>query len=586
VGPSTETIILETKTITISDAFIGHSGNAASIDGIYGPSTQTLTTTLDLGYLNADFNTTKTIRLVSLSMEGDLDNGATERITSGDGLRIGGVLIINNANGFLNSINNHHVILPENLNQVDNYALNHQSTNVNNIIELGNVSFPSSIATGSVQMADGLVEVTMSIDEGISTSYPILLTATFEYDVFEEVSTTQYEDIMMSPTFSFGLNQPTPLNDNLAFSVRSSSTEFIDGNDGLPRKTIAYTSSWVELQTPTGSFELLPSFISSSTTSFTSSLDFLNSQSANVTMSNALPTQLVDLRYETEMYGYAGSGSNDINMVTETTRSVLYGDSHITNADSESAGWSNHPSASTYASHSVTRFRVRGRIVEPFGPATSITDVTLKLPSSTNSDHDFNAGIIQSINTDAFILAENYDNNNKLNTPFTSSFTNNVSLNANASNTANSVEDYIVSGTVSYNINTSLLPGTNIMNVSPPVTSNIQVKDTQATYITINKIETETFGESNVGINNNNSSNPGIISRSILYNEDETRATGSGVEDLFSSAEGQEIKKAVENLSLKQDALTNTPKESKSDSRDLMIIGAVVVVALALVMKK
>ena len=58
------------------------------------------------------------------------------------------------------------------------------------------------------------------------------------------------------------------------------------------------------------------------------------------------------------------------------------------------------------------------------------------------------------------------------------------------------------------------------------------------------------------------------------------------VEDLFSSAEGQEIKKAVENLSLKQDALTNTPKESKSDSKDLMIIGAVVVVALALVMKK
>jgi len=57
-------------------------------------------------------------------------------------------------------------------------------------------------------------------------------------------------------------------------------------------------------------------------------------------------------------------------------------------------------------------------------------------------------------------------------------------------------------------------------------------------------------------------------------------------ESLFSSAEGQEIKKAVENLSKKQDQLANAPKESKSDSKDLMIIGAVVVVALALVMKK
>ena len=57
-------------------------------------------------------------------------------------------------------------------------------------------------------------------------------------------------------------------------------------------------------------------------------------------------------------------------------------------------------------------------------------------------------------------------------------------------------------------------------------------------------------------------------------------------ESLFSSAEGQEIKKAVEDLSQKQSALANSPKESKSDSKDLMIIGAVVLVALALITKK
>ena len=58
-------------------------------------------------------------------------------------------------------------------------------------------------------------------------------------------------------------------------------------------------------------------------------------------------------------------------------------------------------------------------------------------------------------------------------------------------------------------------------------------------------------------------------------------------ESIFSSAEGQEIKKAVETLGIKQDTLSNAPKESKpSDSKDLMIIGVVAVIALALVMKK
>lgn len=58
-------------------------------------------------------------------------------------------------------------------------------------------------------------------------------------------------------------------------------------------------------------------------------------------------------------------------------------------------------------------------------------------------------------------------------------------------------------------------------------------------------------------------------------------------EPVFSSADGQEVKKAVEEIKTKQDVIANTPKEaSKSDSKDLMIIGAVAVIALALVMKK
>lgn len=55
-------------------------------------------------------------------------------------------------------------------------------------------------------------------------------------------------------------------------------------------------------------------------------------------------------------------------------------------------------------------------------------------------------------------------------------------------------------------------------------------------------------------------------------------------ESIFSSAEGQEIKNAVNDLQRRQD-LSNQPKE-KSDSKDLMIIGAVAVIALALITRK
>lgn len=63
--------------------------------------------------------------------------------------------------------------------------------------------------------------------------------------------------------------------------------------------------------------------------------------------------------------------------------------------------------------------------------------------------------------------------------------------------------------------------------------------------------------------------------------------------DLFSSAEGQEIKRAVEDLTLKQDALNsggnnnnNSNSGNNTDKTELMIIGAVAIIALALITKK
>ena len=523
VGESSEDIIT-LRQVTITDHFVGHSGTPI-------PSSQNLLTSMNLQNVDGNFTGNETLRLVSLSIKGDLDNEAGETILSNTsfphGLTVGSQRIIETADQFLNNRNNYHVLLPQNLTQVD----------TNNAIELENVTFTTNPQTESINMVDGEVEVKMSIGNTIASNFPIRLSATFEFDeVTGQQSTTQFEDIMLSPTFSFGENQPTPSDSNLALEVRSSSISFIEGSDGLPRKTIAYTSSWVELQTPTGSFELLPSFQSASDTTFVSSLN--TPQNANVTMSNTLPTQLVDLKYETEKHGHAGSGSNDVNIVTDTTRTVLYGDSRVTNATSESTVWINHPSASTYASHSVTRFRVRGKIIEPFGPATSVIDVNLLLSSSINSGHGESKVNFQNINTNLFAIAENYNDNNKLITTFTSSFTEDITLDANSSNTPNSTENYIASGTINYssNHNSATLPGTNTINVSTPTTTSINVIDTPAAQITINNIETETFGESNVGIKNNNISTPGIISRSILYNESKTRGTGSGVNDVFTGS--------------------------------------------------
>jgi len=56
-------------------------------------------------------------------------------------------------------------------------------------------------------------------------------------------------------------------------------------------------------------------------------------------------------------------------------------------------------------------------------------------------------------------------------------------------------------------------------------------------------------------------------------------------ESNFSSAEGQAIKQAVEDLSRKQSE-ANKPAENKTEKSELMIIGAVALIGLALVMKK
>ena len=267
-------------------------------------------------------------------------------------------------------------------------------------------------------MVTGSIRVKLHIGDRVSDgiSHKPGIQATFEFD--EEVPVASFEELMVSPTFSLGLNEDQP-----GGIVQSSSQIETFYNDAfpffdLPRTVSTYTSSFIEFQIPTGSFEFLSKFYPPDTSNITVNIN--DSQSAVVSMSATPPIQLTDLKFESEHSGYTGSGVNDANIVTNTTRSVLYGDPHTTNASTQSANWSNHPSASIYASHSVTRFRVRGKIVEPFGPAKSTTTIKLKADSSNYNIEKANFEIINTNDTNNSTLDSYLDNEKLINDRMTS----------------------------------------------------------------------------------------------------------------------------------------------------------------------
>ena len=125
-------------------------------------------------------------------------------------------------------------------------------------------------------------------------------------------------------------------------------------------------------------------------------------------------TIIENIVYETETFGHSRAGS------TSTTRSVLYGDPHITNATSESTTWINHLSASIYASHSVSRFRVKAKIIEPLGylvHSSSFTNHWISSSLYSSSILNFFTG-----STDAEDSSSAYDSQDRLITDYTSSF--------------------------------------------------------------------------------------------------------------------------------------------------------------------
>ena len=91
---------------------------------------------------------------------------------------------------------------------------------------------------------------------------------------------------------------------------------------------------------------------------------------------------------ETEAHGYAIADFDDGGVDGSQIRTVLYGDTRVTNTGTASGEtgevWSGHPSASIYASHSVTRFRMRTKIIEPIGPLHHPTTIRKSMRGCCN----------------------------------------------------------------------------------------------------------------------------------------------------------------------------------------------------------
>jgi hypothetical protein len=471
-----------------------------------------------------NFTGNRTLKLVSMSLRGDFDGGGTVHANENiQNLNIGNQRIIDKAEAFLNYLdyNEYHQILPS-------------VPGGDQTPTFGNIQFPSPQNTESIEMVGGVVDISASFGEFVSKNIPIKLKCTFEYTVQKAENPILSQ--LASPSFSFGLNQPQPIGQNIVGEVESGSS-LVTFEDGLSRTVNTFTSSWVEIIIPTGSFEFMSSYKSNINSGFGISASYTSLSTASVTMSAAPTASLVDLAYETEKHGYAGSGSNDVNIVTSTTRSVLYGDDSTTNNGTGSTdsgvSWASHPSASTYASHSVTRFRTRGRIIEPFGPATST--ITVDFEGNANSSYAVSQEGDNYTTVDTSTLTGNYDSNNQLVTIFTSSLGNeNVKLQvSNVSNTPSLEADYIISGSISRIINNSYEESPLIIDT--PTLTKIKVKDTPATQISFTPIEIESFGGSNVGINNPNSTNYSQVSRSIRFDKTTTDTSSLGINNLIAS---------------------------------------------------
>ncbi len=330
---------------------------------------------------------------------------------------------------------------------------------------------------------------------------------------FEKVFFDGTETITNSITFSTGSTH-----------VSSSSSIYDTSN----RLVSIYTSSFIGQQ-------LSSSVIAGNTWSYTSgSIIHSPIDNSNFTTSSALTSSITvfdtekvvleNYRFESEEYGLSASDASSPGVTGQQHRKVLYGVPHKTLTDSSS--FTTHPSSSLYASQSVTRGRLKVRVVEPIGFAHSITNISSKW-GTPFIDFDAKTGSV-----DFEASQSSYKEDGKFVVDYTSSWAG-KELELSSDNYGGT-QDFIFQE--SSNPSLSNISGENGIATTSPTLTTMTVTDTAGTIFKNLKVEAETFGESGVGVQGGNALNSPATSRSILYGESTTRGTSSGLDAIYTSS--------------------------------------------------
>ena len=305
-------------------------------------------------------------------------------------------------------------------------------------------------------------------------------------------------------------------------------------NNGKELKVSTYTSEFFEIELPAGTHNLEVSFVDDGVlTSKGIGITEDSVNAATIQINSVADTTLTNVVTEIETSGYSNEGT------TNSLRTVLYGDNRQTNANSSS--FDGHDLVAKYSSHSVSRFRVKGILTEPPGPAVSTLTSQIKEGSNNigssitiDPNNPVAEASLSNVNgsTDLFSASlTTVDGLGNRVTEFVTSWLDGGhSLNASTGGTSS----YTINSNFTYNFDNNSNYTANSFNDSAAKTdTTLEVFDTPETDIDILLIEIEDTGMSGVAasLNTNNTTIPTTHQRTILFNENLTRLNNDGLPD-------------------------------------------------------
>ena len=288
------------------------------------------------------------------------------------------------------------------------------------------------------------------------------------------------------------------LNSNLTNSSYTTSHPHGDGSqNGKELKVSNYVSEFYEIALPgtPGDHTLDVTFVPENNFHTAKGIgittDAIDS-AATITLTPVPNGSITNIETEVETHGDSEIGTFN------SLRTVLYGDSRVTRADSTNL--TGHGQDTLYISHSVSRFRVKGKITEPVGPGISTVSAQMQKTSAAVIS---NIASSFTIDPSTPILPSDNNANFEEITVSTDGSGNRITEFITSWNAGGSPVEVSPASTSSYNIFTSFTPnmdsnaGNTLNETGTPQTTNLDVYDTLKTEIQLNRIAMETSNGSN-----------------------------------------------------------------------------------------